>query len=343
MHKVELLAPAGNMESLHAAVQAGCDAVYLGGTQFGARSYAGNFDHDAMIDAIRYAHRYGVKVYVTMNTLIYPDEMQAAIDYATFLYQHDVDAILIQDFGLADVLHQTLPDLPLHASTQMHIHNIDGIKAVKKLGMTRAVVPRETTLQELQVFCQQDMEIEVFIHGALCVSYSGQCLMSATLFDLTGNRGACAKPCRMRYTLYEDDQALPSDGAYLLSPKDLCTLENLPAILDCGVASLKIEGRMKKPAYVAQVVSMYREAIDAWQQKRPYHVNKQAVQDLCTIYNRTFTPGYLFQPSFRSMMNYYHPVCMQPICALLKETSSIYRILSSKNYMKRLFIAKHVN
>ena len=179
MRKVELLAPAGSMEALIAAVQNGRDAVYLGGTMFGARAFAANFDEDGMIQAIRYAHGYGVKVYVTMNTLLYETEMEAAIRYAQFLYEHGADALIIQDLGLFDVVHQCLPDMELHASTQMHLHNEAGIKLMHEAGMKRIVLPRETTIDEIRELAKLNVDLEVFVQGAMCVSYSGQCLMSA--------------------------------------------------------------------------------------------------------------------------------------------------------------------
>ena len=190
MKKTELLAPAGTMASLHAAVQCGCDAVYLGGTMFGARAYAGNFDDEEMKEAIRYAHIHGVKVYVTMNTLLHEQEMDAAFSYVRFLYAHDVDALIIQDIGLADRVHRQLPDLELHASTQMHIHNRAGIETALRLGMKRVVLPRESTIEEVRAAAQSGMDLEVFVHGAQCMSYSGQCLMSASIRQPRGMRPA---------------------------------------------------------------------------------------------------------------------------------------------------------
>lgn len=311
MREVELLAPAGGMESLIAAVQAGCDAVYLGGDAFGARAFAGNFDREQMAEAIRYAHRYGVRVYVTMNTLIYEDEMEAALAYARFLYEHDADALLLQDIGLCDRIRQELPDFELHAPTQMHIHNEAGMETARRLGISRVVLPRESTIEEIRSLSGQGMEIEVFVHGALCVCYSGQCLMSASLMGRSGNRGECAQPCRMRYELYREEMQgankIPAQGAYLLSPKDLFTLHELDALLDAGVSSLKIEGRMKKPEYVAQVVSMYRAAIDAWKQKRQLPLDAQKEWDLRKLFNRGFTKGHAFHASGRAMMNPIRP------------------------------------
>ena len=311
MKQVELLAPAGGMDSLQAAIQAGCDAVYLGGEMFGARAFASNFDRQQIQEAIRYAHRYGVKVYVTMNTLIYDDEMEEAVQYARFLYTHDVDALLIQDIGLCDRIHQEMPDLELHASTQMHIHNAQGVETAKKLGISRVVVPRESTIEEIAAMTKYDVDIEAFVHGALCLCYSGQCLMSSTLFGRSGNRGECAQPCRMRYSLWEKgqngDRRIETKGNYLLSPKDLFTLQELPSLLDSGIRSLKIEGRMKKPEYVAQVVSMYRKAIDAWASHHHFSISKQETDDLRQLFSRGFTDGYAFHAPGTAMMNPFRP------------------------------------
>lgn len=311
MKKTELLAPAGTMASLHAAVQCGCDAVYLGGTMFGARAYAGNFDDEEMKEAIRYAHIHGVKVYVTMNTLLHEQEMDAAFSYVRFLYAHDVDALIIQDIGLADRVHRQLPDLELHASTQMHIHNRAGIETARRLGMKRVVLPRESTIEEVRAAAQSGMDLEVFVHGAQCMSYSGQCLMSASMFGRSGNRGECAQPCRMRYALYRQekgqDRKIAADGEYLLSPRDLMTIDELPALIDAGVMSFKIEGRMKSPEYVAQTVSLYRRAIDAYLAGRPWKTSKEDVRSLEQVFSRGFTSGHLFHQPGRAMMNPVRP------------------------------------
>lgn len=311
MKGLELLAPAGTMEALQAAVQCGCDAVYLGGTQFGARAFAGNFDERQIKEAIRYAHRYGVSVYVTMNTLLYENEMDAAFEYACFLYEQDVDALIVQDIGLADRLHRQLPDLELHASTQMHIHNEAGIETARRLGMKRVVLPRESRIEEIRALAQSGMELEAFVHGALCVCYSGQCLMSAALLQRSGNRGACAQPCRMQYALWrhEGEKAVPvpCEGRYLLSPKDLFTVNELPQLIEAGVRSFKIEGRMKKPEYVAQAVSLYRQALDAYRRGEPFHVGEAQIHELEKVFSRGFTKGYAFHQPLRAILDAHRP------------------------------------
>lgn len=310
MQNVELLAPAGSMDALIAAVVNGADAVYLGGVKFGARAYADNFNDEQMIKAIQYAHGYGVKVYVTMNTLLFEEEMDQAFAYARFLYEHGADALIIQDLGLFDLLHQSFPDLELHASTQMHIHNEAGIVMMRDAGMKRIVLPRETTIEEIRAYASLGVELEVFVQGALCVSYSGQCLMSAKKLGRSGNRGACAQMCRMKYRLGKTDKDgityVDQDGMYLLSPKDLNTLHRIPELIEAGIASFKIEGRMKRSEYVAVMTACYRQAIDAYLHKKTFD-EASAVMQMRKIFNRGFSEGYLFSNGGRSLMNPYRP------------------------------------
>lgn len=293
MKDFELLAPAGSMDALIAAVQNGCDAVYLGGPSFGARAFANNFDDEEMQEALRYAHQYGVRIFVTMNTIIYENELQAALDYAKKLYMFGVDALIIQDLGLLSEIRRELPDIELHASTQMHVHNKEGIDLLKTLQVKRVVLPRETPISEIQRLCKEGLDVEIFVQGALCVSYSGQCLMSSLDKGRSGNRGECAQHCRMRYTLHNDsrDTDIETDGEYLLSPKDLCTLENIDELMKAGVYSFKIEGRMKRAEYVAQMVKSYRKAIDAGRKK---YSKEQDIEEMKTIFYRGYTKGFIF-------------------------------------------------
>lgn len=312
MKKTELLAPAGSFTALKAAIHNGCDAVYLGGRRFGARAFADNFDHQEMGEAIAYAHRYGVKIYVTMNTLVYEDEIDACLAYVEELQNQDVDALIVQDYGLMDLIHQTFPQLELHASTQMHIHNKDGAQMLKNMGIQRAVLARETSIEAIREISNVGIDLEVFVHGALCVCYSGQCLMSARLFDRSGNRGACAQPCRMAYTLRSYDASgkyenIGAEGEFLLSPKDLYTLDHIGELIDAGVLSFKIEGRMKRPEYVAQVVRSYRRAIDAHLNKQTYRIDKEEFDQLKKVYHRGFTQGHLFHQRGSDLMNPYRP------------------------------------
>ena len=309
--KVELLAPAGSMEALHAAVQNGCDAVYLGGSMFGARAFANNFDEDEIQEAIAYAHVYGVRVFVTVNTLIREEEFEDCVRYVQFLYEHDVDAVIIQDLGLFSVLRQRFPDMELHASTQMHIHNPQGIRFMKSCGASRVVVPRETPLKEIRAYAALGVDLEVFVQGALCVSYSGQCLMSSLTLQRSGNRGECAQNCRMKYQLEKREdghrEILQGKGEYLLSPKDMNTLERVPELIEAGIASFKIEGRMKRPEYVALMVALYRKAIDAYYDGRAFIYDEAVDMQMKKIFNRGFTQGHLFHHYGAQLMNPIRP------------------------------------
>ena len=259
---VELLSPVGNMECLKSAINAGCDAVYLAGKNFGARSFAGNFTNEELVSAIEICHLYGIKVYVTVNTIIYDPEVEHFIKYIDFLHRNNVDAIIMQDIGMIDLVRKTYPNLKIHASTQMNIHNIEGVKLCEKLGITRVVLARETPIELIKYIKENtNMEIEVFIHGALCMSYSGQCLMSSLIGNRSGNRGTCAQPCRQPYSLIVNNKVV-EDNKYLLSTKDLNTLEYINQLIDLKIDSLKIEGRMKSKEYVYLVTNTYRRIID---------------------------------------------------------------------------------
>ncbi len=286
---IELLAPAGNFDALKAAVEAGADAVYLAGEKFGARAYAENFAGEQMIKAVEFAHLRGASVHVTVNTIIADEELDEFAEYLKFLRRANVDALLVQDFGAASVAKKIVPEIPLHASTQMTIHNSEGVKALAELGFSRAVLSRELTLNEIKKICRESpIETEIFIHGALCVCWSGQCLMSSLIGGRSGNRGRCAQPCRLPYELVDEHgKNLLNAGKYLLSPKDLNTLNLLPQLLETGVTSLKIEGRMKRPEYVATVVKVYRDALDKKFSTTEDH------RKLAQIFNRDFTTAYL--------------------------------------------------
>lgn len=309
MKKPELLAPAGNMESLKAAIAAGCDAVYVGGYFFGARSFAGNFSNEELKEAIIYAHLYHVKVYVTTNTLIYEKEIETFLNYVDYLYHIHVDALIIQDLGMMDLIHQLYPALELHASTQMHIHTEKGVQMAKQLGLKRAVVARETPIEEIAKMKKHSLELEVFVHGALCISYSGQCFMSSLIGGRSGNRGTCAQCCRQKYQLVEQEKNQMKEIAngYLLSTKDLNTLENIGALMELEVDSFKIEGRMKRPEYVYLVVSLYRKAIDSYYETKKVEIQKSEIKELKKLFNRTFTKGFLFHESQDHFTNSFRP------------------------------------
>ena len=299
---MELLSPAGDFESLKAAILGGCDAVYLGGKLFGARAFSNNFNNEELIEAIKYAHLYGVKVYVTINTLIYENEVDKFMNYVDFLYKNNVDALIIQDIGMMDLIRKTFPLLELHASTQMHIHNLEGVKLVESLGLKRAVLARETPIELIEEIKKNtNIELEIFVHGALCVSYSGQCLFSSLIGNRSGNRGSCAGSCRQKYNLLVDNKKINKDN-YLLSCKDLCTIEDIGKLIDIGVDSFKIEGRMKSPSYVYLVTKLYRQAIDSYVSGKEVKID---LTELKKIFNREYTKGFLFNEN--NIVNEYSP------------------------------------
>ncbi len=294
MKKVELLAPAGDYEALMSAVNAGCDAVYLGGKNFGARAYATNFDHDDLKAALEFCHLRDVKVYVTVNTLVANEEFEKLVNYLDFLYSIGVDAVIVQDMGVLKFLRENYPGLKVHASTQMTVHNLEGVQELAEKGVSRVILSRELTLKEIKDIVQNsNIEVEVFVHGALCVSYSGQCFMSSILGGRSGNRGRCAQPCRLKYSLVDKEGKVLEKDLHLLSMTDLCTIENIPNLIEAGVTSFKIEGRMKNAEYVASVVKAYREAIDCFYEGKAFDSGK-AIEEMSRIFNRGFSSGYLF-------------------------------------------------
>ena len=303
----ELLAPVGNMECLKAAINAGCDAVYLSGRNFGARSFAGNFSREELEIAINTCHLYGVKVYITVNTLIYDVEVDRFIEYIDYIHQLGVDAVIMQDIGMIDLVRKTYPNLEIHASTQANIHNLEGVKLCEGLGIKRVVLARETPIELIkEIKDKTNAELEIFVHGALCMSYSGECLMSALIGNRSGNRGTCAQSCRQPYSL-EIDGDLVSNNEYLLSTKDLNTLDNIGELIECGVDSLKIEGRMKRPEYVYLVTSLYRKAIDNYVKYGETKITENDIKNLKKLFNRQFTKGFLFNEENDSFVNTYRP------------------------------------
>lgn len=314
--KAELLAPAGSMESLKAAVHAGADAVYMGGTRFGARAYADNPDQEHFKEAIDYCHLHGRALYMTVNTLLKEQEIEGELyEYLAPLYEHGLDAVIVQDFGVLSFLREQFPDLPIHASTQMTVTGSQGAFFLKEQGVTRVVTARELSLKEIRdIYEKTGMEIESFVHGALCYCYSGQCLFSSLIGGRSGNRGRCAQPCRLPYDLYEGEMRRNGSGdLYLLSPKDMCTLDLLPEILDSGVYSLKIEGRMKRPEYTAGVVRIYRKYLDQCLEmdktsKEKYRVEEKDRKELMDLYNRGgFNEGYYKTRNGKEMMSLKRP------------------------------------
>ncbi len=302
MKKIELLAPAGNLEILKVAIQAGANAVYLAGKNFGARSFSQNFTNDEMIEAVHYAHLRNAKVYITVNTIVYNEEFNELKEYIHFLYTINVDALIIQDLGVLRWIRMTYPDFEIHASTQMNIYDQNGALQLKNSGVKRVVLARETPLYIAQEIVKTGIEVEIFIHGALCFCASGNCLMSFAIGKRSGNRGKCAQPCRKKYILLEDGKQVTKASA-LLSMKDLNTISNMDEIIDSGVSSLKIEGRMKSKEYVYAVVKSYREIIDQYYQTKKIVVDPIMNERLLVTFNRGFTKGYLFQEKNRLITN----------------------------------------
>lgn len=297
---MELLSPAGNLYSAYAAFKGGADAIYIGGKRFSARASAENFSDDEIKEITFYAHSIGRKVYVTLNTLLFQDEFFDAVEFAKFLYTINIDGIIIQDLGLANYLHSIMPELPLNASTQLNCHNIKQAQALVKIGFKRIVLAREANIEFVKQVKQLGVEVEVFGHGALCVSYSGNCLMSSFIGDRSGNRGRCAQPCRMKYDLLEDNRVI-SKSTFTISTKDLMTLDNIDELIDAGVDSLKLEGRLKSNEYIYLVSKSYRTAIDLYGSKKNLQSEKK---DLISIFNRQFTKGFILNESpFKTLNN----------------------------------------
>lgn len=313
-NNIELLAPAGDRDAFIAAVESGADAVYLGGKLFNARQFAGNFDNEHLKKALDYAHIRGIKIYLTLNTLLTDSEFLQAVNYIEEAYLMGIDGVIVQDLGFAGFFNKYIPQLDLHASTQMTVYNPEGVKVLEQLGFKRVVLARELSLEEIsRIVKNTSLEIEVFNHGALCVSYSGQCLMSSMIGGRSGNRGKCAQPCRLPYQLLQDGSTIEhKSGRYLLSTKDLCSLDELENLVKSGVKSLKIEGRMKNPEYVATVVKTYRKYLDIIQESKgnssKIKIEKQDMKDITQIFNRGgFTTGYLKGKPGKDLMSYEKP------------------------------------
>jgi len=292
---VELLAPAGNSEAFYAAIENGADAIYIGIQGFSARNYASNFSLQQVKNNIDYAHSRNVKVYVALNTLIKKDEFKVALQIAHELYVQGVDALIVQDLGFLLFLKEKIPTFRLHVSTQLTVHNKLGVEYFEDIGIDRIILARELSLEEVKEIRKcTDIELEVFIHGSICLCYSGQCLMSSMIGGRSGNRGYCAQPCRHRYKLINHKNSIPLDGRFLLSPKDLCTANIIPELIKANIDSFKIEGRMKRAEYVAGVVQVYRGLIDRYiENPATFDLLESEILTLKNLYNRTYTNGYL--------------------------------------------------
>lgn len=295
---IELLAPAGNIDAAYAAFKNGSDAIYLAGPSFGARAYANNFSLEEIKEIIEYAHIIDKKVYITVNTLLFEKEIEEVLKFLDYIYENDCDAVIVQDLGLAEIINKRYPDLALHASTQMNIHTVDDALKLKELGYKRIVLAREASIDVIKEIKEKvDIELEVFIHGALCVSYSGNCYFSSIVGKRSGNRGRCAQPCRKEYALINNNDNSKQKWKYYLSPKDLSTIDRINELKEIGVDSLKIEGRMKRKEYVAQVVKTYRKALLG------KSILEKDLKDLKLIFNREFTKGFIFNESNNNYPN----------------------------------------
>ena len=301
----EVLAPAGSFQTFKAVIEAGADAVYVGGSSFGARAYADNFTEEELLEAIDYAHLRGKKVYLTVNTLLKNKEINDDLyDYLLPFYLKGLDAVLVQDFGALSYIHKAFPDLPIHTSTQMTVTGIEGVRLLQSYGVTRVVMARETSLAEMKKIHEATgMELEAFVHGALCYCYSGQCLFSSLLGGRSGNRGRCAQPCRLAYTVMDENHKELLKDSYILSMKDMCGIRDINELKEAGVYSLKIEGRMKRPEYAAGVVSFYRKYVDSLKPVSDSDYNK-----LKSLGNRCgFTDKYYFDHNAKDMITYEKP------------------------------------
>lgn len=305
--RVEILSPAGSYDSLIAAIAAGADAVYIGGSRFGARAYADNLQEEQLLEAIDYVHLHGRKIYLTINTLLKEHELKNELyDYLLTYYKQGLDAVIVQDIGVLQFVKEHFPDLPIHASTQMTITNRLGAEFLEKLGVERVVTAREMQLHEIEDITKYtNLEIESFVHGALCYCYSGQCLYSSLIGGRSGNRGQCAQPCRLPYKVNGE-----KDSQYVLSLKDICTLEYIPELVESGIYSFKIEGRMKKPEYVALVTSMYRKYVDLYLEKgkKGFRIEPKDREMLMDLYNRGGSHGgYYHTKNGREMVSLSRP------------------------------------
>lgn len=306
MKELELLAPAGSLKTLKAVIHAGADAVYLGGSMFGARAYANNFNEEELLEAIRFGHIHGRKIILAVNTLLKEYELGQLYDYLHPYYEAGLDAVIVQDMGVMEFVKTHFPNLPIHTSTQMTITNVDGARLLKEQGVERVVTAREMSLEEIQrIHDEVGVELESFIHGALCYCYSGQCLFSSIIGGRSGNRGRCAQPCRLSYEVLQGEKSLTGHHATpILSLKDMCTLPFLYELADHGVYSFKIEGRMKTPEYAAGVVSIYRKYMDSYLDGSRIPVEKKDIRALLELGNRGgFTSGYYYHHNDSDMLS----------------------------------------
>lgn len=320
MNTIEILAPAGSMESLKAGILAGADAFYVGGSRFGARAYAKNFEEEELLEAIDLAHLYRKKIYLTINTLLKDEEVESLGEYLKPYYLRGIDAVIVQDIGVLDYIQKRFKGLEIHASTQMNICHAKGGNFLKRIGVSRVVPARELSLKEISCLKEETgLEVECFVHGSMCYAYSGQCLFSSLIGGRSGNRGQCAQPCRLSYQFGE------TKDVDLMSLKDLCTIDQIPSLIESGIDSFKIEGRMKSPDYVYTVTSLYKKYVDFYFRtgREAYKVSKEDKKILFEAYQRRgYTEGYYRQKNHRSMISLHRPNFQ----ARKEETAEEYRL-----------------
>ena len=345
IQKAELLAPAGTYESFLGAIHAGADAVYLAGQKFGARAYAGNFSTEELCRAIRYAHLSDRKVYLTLNTLVKESEFEGLYDYLHPFYEEGLDGIIVQDFGVLRYVKEEFPELPLHISTQATVTGVEGARFLKEQGAVRVVPARELSLKEIRRIKEETgLELETFIHGAMCYCYSGQCLFSSIAGGRSGNRGRCAQPCRLPYQLKLDGKNSFPKESYPLSLKDMCTIQDIPRLLEAGIDSFKIEGRMKKPEYAAGVTAIYRKYIDRWYEnpEKNGKVDTKDLQKLSSLYIRSEVQnGYYFRHNGEEMITLQSPAYSGSDDKVLEQIRKEYLIPEKKQEISA-FLHCHV-
>lgn len=342
---MELLAPAGNFEKLKTAFYFGADAVYLAGKQFGLRAFAGNFDEEELIKAVKYAHNLNKKVYVTLNIIARDKDFVDMKNYVLFLEKAKVDGVIVADLGVTAFVREIAPNLPVHVSTQANIINSYSANLMAKMGVKRIVLARELSLEEIiniRKNLPSEVELETFVHGAMCISYSGRCLLSNYLTGRDSNRGECVQACRWEYTIKEksrDTQSLEiqedDKGTYILNSKDLNMLENIKDLIDAGVVSFKIEGRMKSPYYVATVVNAYRRVIDKIKVNKDYKVEKELIDELEKTSHRNYTTGFYYNATNKENLQTSMPVQTHEFTALvLEDTDGEYTLIEQRNRFK---------
>lgn len=327
----ELLAPVGNIDAVKVAISNGADAIYCAGKKFGARSFIVNLTDEDIINASKYVHLHSKKIYITLNTFIFEEEFEEVKAYIDFLYQY-VDAVIVQDYGIVHYIRSKYPDFPIHLSTQCSIHNINDIIFLRSLGVDRIVLAREVSLEEIKLFQNANVELEVFIHGALCFSYSGLCYLSYYKGGRSGNRGNCAQPCRQNYDLLEDGKTIKSGP--LLSMKDLNTMNKIQELLKVGVTSLKIEGRAKSLEYLAMVTRIYRKLIDDFNSKKVPQVDEKDLEKLYSSFSRERTYGYLFNDNNRQVTTDF---------SVKHQGILIGKVISYKNKQVKIKLSKELN